>query len=124
MSEAVVNVEFYERNLWTQGTYPSVNLSATAASTNSGEAVWFYNSTLSQSRNGNNDGSYSTKWACDRTGDCKRWGSSAERKMLKKDPDSYSIVAQTPSQLVDRGTHDALIKRAVQRMAENLRYGR
>jgi len=40
--------------------------------------------------------------------------------MLKKDPDSYSIVAQTPSQLVDRGTHDALIKRAVQRMAENL----
>lgn len=130
MWQAVSRVESMEKTLMPTGSIPSANMSVTVTSTRTGEAVWFYDTAkmLTDTRNLPSR-AYISKWACDRTGDCKQWGTAAERRQLRRNTtDSHTFsytVDQTDTQgLHLKKTYDTLIKELIKEMVSSFRSGK
>ncbi len=119
--EAGEIVDNYERTHWMRGSFYSVNLSATAMSTKTGEAIWFYDWKVPLAGGETPSGRYSTKWACDRTGDCKPWGTVAERQRMKRSRDPSAVYRDDSRTSRDRKKYDSLLDAIVRDMARRLR---
>lgn len=107
LEQAIELARGYEQMLWTkEDSVPGTHLSASAISTDTGNTFWYYD-WLMDAADTEDHGrtAYTTKWACDRTGDCKRWGTRDERRRLKRSS-NYFVISQNsnPKYLGSTGT--------------------
>jgi hypothetical protein len=124
LREAISMVNTKTAKQWSLLELPSANLSVTLTSTATGDLLWLYEAAHMSSHHKPLAGIISTKWACKPQYVCKRWGTPEERKQLKRQPDSYSVVKGEGRSLGDDRDYDMMIKSLVAEMASDLKQGK
>lgn len=99
----------------------SASLNATVASISTGEAIWFYDWTVSEDTAEASKRTLSIHTACKKR-TCKPWHAEGEEKVLEDTSmGSSSAVSTSVYSDEERAVHDRLIKKIIKDMVKNLK---